>query len=107
MLGPVLLRLWRDNFGVYGVRKLQKSTRRAGIDVGRGQVARLGCELDVRGLHRLKRVRTTRPGEGGVRHPDLVDREFHADGPAQLWVTDLTFVPPRSASPTRAFTDAL
>lgn len=93
VLRPVLLQLWQDNFGVYGARKLWKAARRAGLDVGRDQVARLMRELDIRGVNRSKRVRTTRPGEGGVRHPDLVDRQFHADGPNQLWVTDLTFVP--------------
>jgi putative transposase len=50
-------------------------------------------ELDIRGVSRSKRVRTTRPGEGGVRHPDLVDREFRADRPNRLWVTVLRFVP--------------
>ncbi len=50
-------------------------------------------ELEIGGVNRSKRVRTSRPGAGGVRHPDLVDRQFHADGPHQLWATDLTFVP--------------
>ena len=50
-------------------------------------------QLDIRGLNRSKKVRTTRPDEAATRHPDLVDREFTADGPNQLWVTNLTYVP--------------
>jgi putative transposase len=38
-------------------------------------------------------VTTTRRDEQAARHPDLVDRQFHADRPNALWVTDLTFVP--------------
>jgi len=93
MLGPVLLQLWRDNFGVYGARKLWKAARRSGRDVGRDQVARLLRELDIRGVNRSKRVRTTRPDGQADRHPDLVDRQFIAYAPNELWVTDLTFVP--------------
>ena len=81
-----------DNFRVYGARKLWKAARRADIDIGRDQVARLMRQLDIRGVHRSKKVRTTRPDQAD-RHPDLVDRQFVADAPNQLWVTDLTFVP--------------
>lgn len=41
VLGPVLRALWEDNYRVYGARKLWKTARRAGHDVGRDQVARL------------------------------------------------------------------
>ncbi|MEX0706016.1 MAG: IS3 family transposase [Nitriliruptoraceae bacterium] len=92
-LMPVLLQLWRDNYCVYGARKLWKAVRRAGHDVGRDQVARLMRQLDIHGVQRTKKVRTTRPDEQAARHPDLVDRQFVADRPNALWVTDLTFVP--------------
>jgi putative transposase len=93
MFRPVLLQLWRDNFGVYGARKLWKAARRSGLDVGRDQVARLMRELDISGVNRSKRVRTTRPDGQAARHPNLVDRQFITDAPNRLWVTDLTFVP--------------
>jgi hypothetical protein len=41
ILGPALIQLWTDNYGVYGAHKLCKTARRAGHDVGRDQVARL------------------------------------------------------------------
>jgi putative transposase len=93
VLGPALRQLWEDNYRVYGVRKLWKTARRAGHDVGRDQVARLMRATGIQGVRRGKRVRTTKPESTAVRHPDLVKRKFTATAPNQLWVTDLTFVP--------------
>jgi putative transposase len=92
-LRPQLRRLWEDNYRVYGARKLWRAARRAGSEVGRDQVARLMRAEGIAGVRRTRRVRTTRPAEGVPRHPDLVNRDFTATGPNQLWVTDLTFVP--------------
>jgi len=89
---PQLCDLWKNNFEVYGVRKLWKAARRAGINIGRDQTARLMKRLGMRGVLRSKRVKTTRPDPTAVRHPDLVKRQFSASAPNQLWVTDLTFV---------------
>lgn len=92
-LGPVLRGLWEDNYSVYGAKKLWKAARRAGIDIGRDQVARLMRAEGIAGVVRTKRVRTTRPELGAARHPDLVRRDFTATAPNRLWVTDLTYVP--------------
>jgi len=93
VIGPALRELWKDNYRVYGARKLWKAARRAGHDVGRDQVARHMRAAGIAGVRRGKRVRTTRPDPAAGRHPDLVGRDFTANGPNQLWVTDLTFVP--------------
>ena len=83
---------WKANYEVYGSRKLWKAARRAGIDIGRDQTARLMGQAGIHGALRSKRVRTThRDGRAG-RHPDLVKRQFTATEPNRLWVTDLTFV---------------
>ena len=89
----VLTTLWRDNYSVYGARKLWKAARRAGHDVGRDQVARLMRTAGIAGARRVRRVRTTRADPVAARYPDLVKRQFRADAPNLLWVTDLTFVP--------------
>ena len=91
-LTPQLIELWEDNYRVYGARKLHKAARRAGLDVGCDQVARLMRAAGIEGARRSKRVRTTRADPATPRHPDLVERAFRADAPNQLWVTDLTFV---------------
>ncbi|WP_155726939.1 IS3 family transposase [Mycobacterium avium] len=93
VLGPALCQLWKDNYCVYGARKLWKTARREGHDVGRDQVARLMRAAGIEGVRRGKRVRTTKPDPAAARHPDLVHRNFTATAPNQLWVTDLTFVP--------------
>lgn len=93
VLAPQLRRLWEENYRVYGARKLWRAAQRAGVDVGRDQVARLMRELGIEGARRTKRVRTTRADPAAARHPDLVRRDFTATAPNQLWVTDLTSVP--------------
>jgi putative transposase len=89
-----LVRLWRDNWRVYGIRKLWHAARRAGLDVGRDQVGRLmrlaGLGGVVRGRHRTV---TTRPDPAAARHPDLVKRRWSAPTATdQLWVADFSYV---------------
>lgn len=93
----ILLALWIANRKVYGVHKLWKAARRAGHDIGRDQVARLMRQLGIQGVSRLrKKVFTTRSDLDATRAPDLVNRQFSAERPDALWVTDLTYVPTRS-----------
>jgi transposase InsO family protein len=91
-LVPRLVGLWKENYEVYGARKLWKAARRAGIEIGRDQTARLMRQAAIRGALRSKRVRTTRRDKDASRYPDLVKRQFRASRPNELWVTDLTFV---------------
>ena len=86
---PILLALWQANYRVYGARKLAKAARRAGHDIGRDQTARLMRLMAIRGVTRRRRVTTTRRDDQAARHPDRVDRQFTADRPNALWVTDL------------------
>ena len=93
-LANALVRLWEDNWGVYGARKLWHAARRSGIEVGRDQVARLmrlaGITGAVRGRHR---TRTTVRDQTAPRHPDLVRRGWNAPtGIDQLWVADFSYV---------------
>jgi putative transposase len=92
LLIPILVTLWKDNFKVYGVRKLWRAARRAGHDVGRDQVARLMGAAGIEGRRKGKKRRTTKPDPAAERHPDLVERDFSADRPNALWVSDLTYV---------------
>jgi putative transposase len=90
---PALVALWQANYRVYGAYKLWKAARRAGHEIGRDQVTRLMRAAGITGVRRSRRVRTTRTDDRAPRHPDLVSRDFTADRPNRLWVTDLTFVP--------------
>lgn len=93
-LANAMFTLWAENWRVYGARKLWKAARRANLDVGRDQVARLmgiaGIQGAVRGQHRTV---TTRRDHQAARHPDLVGRGW--DVPAaqdELWVADFSYV---------------
>lgn len=90
---PILVAIWAANYRVYGAYKLWKAARRAGHEIGRDQVARLMKAAGIVGVSRKRRLRTTRPDDIAARHPDLVKRDFTADRPNDLWVTDLTYVP--------------
>ena len=93
----ILMVLWVTNRKVYGAHKLWKAAIRAGHDIGRDQVARLMRAMAIEGVsRRRKKVFTTRQDPDEVRAPDLVNRNFTADRPDALWVTDLTYVPTRS-----------
>ncbi len=92
ILMPLLLTLWMANRKVYGARKLWKAALRDGIDIGRDQTARLMKRLEIKGVTRGRRVRTTKPDPSAVRPPDLVNRQFTAERPNRLWVVDLTYV---------------
>ncbi len=85
-------RVHRDHFGVYGIEKVWHQLNREGTSVGRDRVARLINELDLEGVVRGKRKRTTFSVELSPRPADLVERNFSATAPNRLWVADLTYV---------------
>src|SRR5512133_576261 len=85
-------RVFDDNYQVYGGRKSWRQLRREGICVARCTVERLMGELGIAGVVRGKTTRTTIGGEQAPRPADLVERDFTATCPNQLWVADLTYV---------------
>ncbi len=91
-LQPEIARVWAANRRGSGVRKVWKQLGREGYRVARCTVARLMREQDLRGVVRGRRVRTTRPEPLPERPRDLVQRNFTATRPNQLWVSDLTYV---------------
>jgi putative transposase len=87
-----IARVHRDNFGVYGIEKVWRQLKREGHKVGRDRVARLMDDLELRGVACSKKKRTTIPDEVSPRPADLVERNFAAQAPNCLWVSDLTYV---------------
>jgi putative transposase len=87
-----IARVHAEHFGVYGARKVWRQLHREGIAVARCIVERLMGELGLQGVRRGKPRRTTTPDETTARPADLVDRDFSAQRPNQLWVADLTYV---------------
>jgi transposase InsO family protein len=92
-LRAAIQRVWDDNDQVYGPRKVWKQLRREGHRVARCTVERLMRAMGLRGVSRGRAwVITTRTDAAAERPSDLVDRQFAATRPNQLWVADFTYV---------------
>lgn len=103
MLIPELLRIFEDNFSVYGVCKMWKAMRRAGWGIGRYQTARLMKLAGIRGTHRWRNPVTTVSAKAPDNRPDLVNRDFTALAPHRLWVADIPYVRTMSGFAYTAF----
>lgn len=79
--------------GTYGAPRIQAELADEGTSVGQKRIARLLRELGLAGVSRRKGTRTTRRDRDARPAPDLVERDFSASQPDQLWVADVTYVP--------------
>jgi len=92
VLRDEILRVRQENFDVYGPRKLWRQLGREGIKVARCTVERLMRDMGLRGVVRGRKFKTTVGDDSAARPADLVQRDFTATRPNQLWVADLTYV---------------
>ncbi|MEU9932712.1 IS3 family transposase [Streptomyces anulatus] len=91
-LMPLIEEVHAESGGTYGARRITRALGRKGVEVARCTVERLMAELGLEGVIRGRRRRTTVPEPSAPRPPDLVDRDFTASRPDQLWVADMTYV---------------
>ncbi|MFI6357966.1 IS3 family transposase [Streptomyces sp. NPDC050743] len=91
-LMPLIEEIHAESGATYGARRITRALRRKGMDAARCTVERLMRELGIEGVIRGQRRRTTVPEPSAPRPPDLVDRNFTASRPNQLWVADMTYV---------------
>ena len=94
-LSQEIRRVFAENFGVYGVRKVWHQLQREGIDVARCTVARLMRQMGLQGVVRGKSIRTTVSDAAAPCPRDRVNRQFNAPRPNALWVSDFTYGAPR------------
>jgi putative transposase len=86
-------RVHEENFSVYGAEKVWRQLKREGVKVARCTVERLMRGMGLRGAVRGRAYKvTTVADESALRPQDLVQREFVATKPNQLWVADFTYV---------------
>lgn len=92
-----LVALMREIFdaadGNYGVPRMHRELRRAGLVVNKKRVHRLMRRHGMVGRHRRRRVVTTFPGPDGYEIPDLVGRRFDPGAPDLAWCQDITYIP--------------
>jgi transposase InsO family protein len=91
-LSDEIQRVWDENFQVYGARKVWRQLKREQFEVARCTVERLMRVLGLQGAVRGRTCRTTVSNGAAVRPADLVQRQFTAMRPNQLWVADITYV---------------
>lgn len=82
-----------DSRGTYGAPRIHADLAEAGVRVGRKRVARLMRGAGIAGVSRRRFCTTTQRDRDAAVAPDLVERRFQADGPDQLWVADITYIP--------------
>jgi transposase InsO family protein len=91
-LMPHIQRVWDANMQVYGADKVWIQLNREGVSVARCTVERLMKRLGLQGVRRGKVVRTTIADKAVACPLDKVNRQFSAERPNQLWVSDFTYV---------------
>ena len=79
--------------GNYGVPRMHRELRRAGLVVNKKRVHRLMRRHGMAGRHHRRRCRTTFPGPDGYQIRDLVGRRFEPGKPDVAWVQDITYIP--------------
>jgi transposase InsO family protein len=92
VLIPEIQRVWNANMQCYGAVKVWKQLQRERVEVARCTVERLMRQVGLQGVRRGKVVRTTLSDERAACPLDRVQRQFRADQPNQLWVSDFTYV---------------
>lgn len=92
-LGDRIEALYRASHKTYGRPRIQADLRDEQIFVSDKRVARLMRERMLQGASRRKGFKTTIRDKDARPAPDLVNREFTASAPNQLWVADITYVP--------------
>ena len=85
--------VWRGSRGRYGAPRVTAALLKAGVAVGEKRVARLMVELGVAGKSGRRKLRTTRRDPGATPAADLVERDFTAERPDELWVGDISYIP--------------
>jgi len=91
-LMPQIQRVWQENMQVYGAEKVWRQLEREQVAVARCTVERLMRRLSLEGVRRGKNVKTTIADPALPCPLDRVNRQFKADRPNQLWVSDFTYV---------------
>ncbi len=80
--------------GTYGAPRIREELADVdGIKIGTKRVYRLMKRIGLEGVSGRRFITTTTRDDKALPAPDLVDRRFEADGPNQLWVADITYVP--------------
>lgn len=84
-----------ESRGVYGARKIHRELRAQGETCGRHKVARLMRSAGLKGCpkRRFRRLPDQPPSHPIA--PNVLDQNFHAEGPNERWASDITYIATR------------
>ena len=85
-----------ESRGTYGVRRMHAALKNDGWQVGKKRISRVMKQEGIAGVWRRRYRATTKRDPKERPSPDLVNRNFSASGPNQLWVADITQLPTRT-----------
>jgi len=92
-LAADIRRIHADNRAVYGSPRVKAALRAEGIRIGVNRVARLMRHHGIQGRYKRRVPRTTDSNHTHSIAPNLLDRQFTAAAPNQVWLADITYVP--------------
>lgn len=91
-LGGMIERIHRDNREVYGSPRIYREIKAAGISCSRKRVARIMREKGLRGRQKRRFKVTTDSRHDFLLAPNLLKRNFTAQSPNRIWVSDITYI---------------
>jgi putative transposase len=89
----MITQIHNESRATYGSPRIHAELKAAGEAVGEKRVARKMSEADISGVSRRTTPPTTTSSKKNRSLLDLVDREFEADEPNELWIADITYIP--------------
>ena len=93
MTPPQIQSIYQDSRGIYGAPRIQAELRTRGTVAGRHRITRLMSEQGLQGVSRRRNKSLTKRASDAIISKDLVQRQFRATRPNELWVADATYVP--------------
>jgi HTH-like domain/Integrase core domain len=93
LLAKRIYDIWAKSRRRYGAPRVTAALWRQGQPVNEKRVARLMAEIGIGGICGRRKVKTTRRDPAHELAGDLVERDFSAEAPDELWVTDVTYIP--------------
>lgn len=85
--------IWTKSRRRYGAPRVTAALWKKGVEVPEKRVARIMAEIGIQGICGRKKIKTTRRDPTALVDTDLVERDFTATAPDELWLTDVTYIP--------------
>ena len=91
-LGELIRRIWEKSRKLYGSPRIWAEIRSQGYSFGENRIARVMREEGLRSRSRKAFKVTTRSSGKPAYAEDLVGRQFEAEKPGIIWISDITYV---------------